>query len=180
MAVSMVTKLVLMLIIGYGSSLRIFESTLPIDSLAGVSGLKYVPTDDQTDVRFTNSFTICARFNYQLLGNNAFLIDIVPKIIGSRDFFWFKINYPASWWGFGNSEKGVGNIVKHVFIFEVAQFHVSGYFSNWILQDPITDSFGIWHTYSWHHICITYDSTQSHITIAKVTKRHIKLVSICH
>ena len=127
MAATMVTKLVLMLIIGYGSSLRIFESTLPIDSLTGVSGLKYIPTEDQDDVRFTNSFTICARFNYQLLGNNAFLIDIVPKVIGSRDFFWFKINYPASWWGFGNSEKGVGNFEKHVTIFGVPNCSLSCY-----------------------------------------------------
>ena len=119
MAAIMVTELVLMLIIGSGASLRIFESTLPIDSLTGVSGLKYVPSEDQVDVRYTNSFTICARFNYQLLGGNAFLIDIVPKIIGSRDFFWFKINYPASWWGFGNSEKGVGNMRKTCIFFRL-------------------------------------------------------------
>ena len=106
----MVTELVLMLNIRYGASLKIYESTLPIDSLTGVSGLKYVPSEDQVNMRYTYSFTICARFNYQLLGGNAFLIDIVPKVIGSRDFFWFKINYPASWWGFGNSEKGVGKL----------------------------------------------------------------------
>ena len=118
MAANLVTQLVLILSIGYGSSLKIFESTLPIDSLTGVSGLKYVPTEDQVDVQYTNSFTICSRFNYQLLGNNAFLIDIVPKVIGSRDFFWFKINYPASWWGFGNSEKGVGKMGTHKSLFE--------------------------------------------------------------
>ena len=128
MATTLVSELVVMLVIGSGASLRIFESTLPIDSLTGVSGLKYVPSEDQVDARYTNSFTICARFNYQLLGGNAFLIDIVPKVIGSRDFFWFKINYPASWWGFGNSEKGVGNMGKYVSTFQVAltlPFHVS-------------------------------------------------------
>ena len=39
---------------------------------------------------------------------------------------------------------------------------------NWILKDPKTQSFRMWITNRWHHICLSYDRNTSHISLMKV------------
>ena len=49
--------------------LNVYESTLSLESLEGVSGLNYIPSNDEDEIQWkNNSFTICLRFNYKRVG----------------------------------------------------------------------------------------------------------------
>ena len=88
------------LIITSCSSLKVYQSQLPIESESGVSGLKYINQNTTTtNIKFTNDLTICSRFKYKKLGINAKLFDF--RGLDSEYFLWFWIGYPLTWTGFG-------------------------------------------------------------------------------
>ena len=67
-------------------------------------------------------------------------------------FLWLPAQYPSTWFGLGNFEKGAKS------------------YSNWILKNPVTNEFSIWRTNHWHHICIAYNQYESRISFIKVIK----------
>ena len=66
-------KLVLLLL-STALSLKIYKSNLPLDSKSGFSGLKYI--NPKQKFEYTNSLTICGRFNYKRIGKEAIVFDI--------------------------------------------------------------------------------------------------------
>ena len=124
-------------------SLSVYQSTLPIESSTGVAGLKYI--NPHQNVSFSNGITICARFNYLKLGHEAKLFEIGPTTV----YFWFKVDYPATWFGFGSAR-------------------TSKSYNSWILKDPSTEEYNIWYTNKWHHICVAYDQNSNSILFIKV------------
>ena len=142
-------KICILLLITSTSSLKVFHSTLPMSRNTGVSGLKYI-NENNNDINFDSGLTVCARFNYKKLGGNAWLFDF-DKSNDSKSFLWFRIMYPATWFGFGRFGDG------------------TGYYSSWALQDPKTKNYNIWYTNRWHHVCIAYDAKKSHIAVIKVS-----------
>ena len=151
--------IILLLLFRICFSLKVYHSQLPIESKSGLSGLKYLK-EQQNSIIFSNSFTICSRFNFKKLGNTARLFEIQPSNNSEANFLWLSISYPWTWFGFGNSDKKLNG---------------KGFYSSWLLQDPITKDFNIWYTNKWHHVCIAYDSEKSHITFIKVLCSNMNL-----
>ena len=66
---------------------------------------------------------------------------------------WFQriyAKYPQTWLNFGNDENG------------------TGYKSSWILRDLHKDTYLMWKTDTWHHICFSYSKPTSNVTLIKV------------
>ena len=72
-------KLILILI-NHCLSLKVYQSSLPIESKDGLAGLHYLKSNlsDYTLKEFTNSLSFCLRFHYQKLGATARLLSIGP------------------------------------------------------------------------------------------------------
>ena len=143
-------KLLVMILITTSSGLKIYRSNLPISSNSGLSGLKY-KNEPNKNIDFNDGLTACARFNYKKLGKKSRLFDFGKEGGYTKDFLWFRIGYPATWFGFGNKKEG------------------KGYVSSWVLQDPKTESYNIWYANRWHHVCIAFDAKRSHIAVIKVS-----------
>ena len=139
-------KLVL-IFIGTCLSLKIYKSNVPIESKSGLSGLKYIHSKE--NVIFTNSLTVCGRFNYKRIGEKAVMFDIDKNLATS--FLFFGMDYPNTFLNFGNFDKN----------------HTA--MSSYILNDPKTEEFIIWHTNKWHHLCFGYNSITNHIVIVKAS-----------
>jgi hypothetical protein len=103
-------------------------------------------------VSFSNSITFCGRFNYQVLSYDSKFIWVrgAPEMLTGYGYFSFWPDYPLSFFGFGNQEKGVG------------------YYSNWLLKETSGHAFRVWAANRWHHACFTYDHKNSHISFVKV------------
>ena len=142
-------KLCIMIFITTSSALKIYRSSLPISNTSGLSGLKY-KNEPNKNIDFKDGFTACARFNYKKLGGKAWLFDFGTNGGDDREFLWFRIAYPATWFGLGNKKGG------------------KGYVSSWVLQDPKTENYNIWYANKWHHVCIAFDAKRSHIAVIKV------------
>ena len=70
----------LLILINYSLSLKIYQSSLPIESKNGLAGLHYLKSNlsDSTPKEFTNSVSFCLRFHYQKLGPTARIFSIGP------------------------------------------------------------------------------------------------------
>ena len=142
-------KLCILIFITTTSALKIYRSSLPISNTSGLSGLKY-KNEPNKNIDFNDGLTACARFNYKKLGKKSRLFDFGKEGGYTKDFLWFRIGYPATWFGFGNKKEG------------------KGYVSSWVLQDPKTESYNIWYANRWHHVCIAFDAKRSHLAVIKV------------
>ena len=142
-------KIYIIILITSSCALKIYHSTLPISRNSGLSGLKY-KNEPKKDINFNDGLTACARFNYKKLGRKAWLFDFGTNGGDDREFLWFRIAYPATWFGLGNKKGG------------------KGYVSSWVLQDPKTENYNIWYANKWHHVCIAFDAKRSHIAVIKV------------
>ena len=139
-------KLVLTLI-GTCLSLKIYKSNVPIDGNSGLSGLKYLHSKE--NVVFTNSLTVCGRFNFKRLGGKSIMFDIDKNLATS--FLFLPMNYPNTFVNFGNFDKD----------------HIA--MSSYILNDPKTEEFSIWYTNKWHHVCFGYNSKTNHVVFIKAS-----------
>ena len=75
------------------------------------------------------------------------------EIRGDVVYGWFQriyAKYPQTWLNFGNDENG------------------PGYKSSWILRDLHKDTYLMWKTDTWHHICFSYSKPTSKVTYIKV------------
>ncbi len=125
-------------------TLKVYRSSEPIESLRPLAGLQL--DTSKTSVTITKGLTLCVRLNYRLLAENSKLFIIESPEWG---LMWFKVNYRASFFGFGT---GTGVNTK----------------SNWIIKDLEKNRFMIWMANNWHHVCIAYDKQSSHIALVKV------------
>ena len=93
----------------------------------------------QIQTNLTRGVTICGRFYYtRIIESSSVLFFVQSK---SYQYFWARMGYQETFWGF-------------------ADF-------NWILKDPIQDSFRIWAANRWHHICIALDKRTKHFVVVK-------------
>ena len=78
------------------NALVIYESTKSIDEISGVSGLQYIPNNDQLNINWKNhSFTICLRINYKRLGKESRILALAnPE--SSTPFLWLPAQYPST------------------------------------------------------------------------------------
>ena len=101
--------------------------------------------------------TLCLRFNFKVLGNygDARLITIEDWADepGDPEFslMWFGTMYPVSFFGFGYPRTYTS-------------------FNNWLLKDPVTESFQVWTPNQWSHVCFSYDSQTAYVRMVKVSK----------
>ena len=71
-------------------SLKVYQSN--IGNNYGVAGLHYLKNENQTKVDFSNSLTICLRFNYQKLNNRILHIKGIKSCISKQfDLIFFII-----------------------------------------------------------------------------------------
>ena len=138
-------------------SLKVYESTLPIESTSGVSGLQYVPKIGQKPM-IGNQFTICCRLSFQRLGAKSYIFAL-ENVYSPTQFLWLKAHYPNTWSGLGNYELGNES------------------YTNWILKDAAQNKFTIWTTNKWHHICIGFDGNLQKVTYVLVRLRNSALHS---
>ena len=77
-------------------SIKVYQSN--IGNNYGVAGLHYLKDDNQTKINFSNSLTICLRFNYQKLNNKILHIKGMKSYISiqcdwSFVYFFHPIKY---------------------------------------------------------------------------------------
>ena len=118
-------------------SLKIYHS---IASESEISGIKFI--NPNQNVTFTNSLTVCGRFNYKKLGAESVIFDSI---------IWLQMRYHLSFLFFGDWREKNNPI-----------------FASYILQNPNTQDFRIWYPNKWHHLCLAYDSQTNHITLVMV------------
>ena len=87
-------------------------------------------------------------------GNDARIMSISNEFepglgVISHDFLDLFARYPATWLNFGNIEKG------------------DGYFTAYIIRDPVLDTYMVYQANKWHHICFAYSSQESRISYVK-------------
>ena len=130
-------------------ALVIYKSNLSLSTELGVAGLHYLKRKDQ-DVTLTHSLTACIRINFKRLNRDGRArIFAIDNPASEEDLLTLRAQYPSTWIAFGNQERG------------------EGYFSSWILKDPLTASYQIWSTNQWHHVCVAYAKASSRFTVVK-------------
>ena len=131
-------------------ALKIYQSNISYQDENVVSGLYYKKEIEQ-NVIFSQSLTTCVRFNFKRLRDSSRII--VIRNSNSQiypDFLRMYARYPQTWINFGNHEHGIGSK------------------ASWILRDPATNSYLIWRTNKWHHICFSYSKSNSFVSFVKV------------
>ena len=125
-------------------ALKVYQSLALPENQSGLAGLEF--KDSSLDVEFSNSITICTRFNFGRL-QNAVLFEFAND---EERYLKLSIRYPNTWLSFGDSLKGPKS------------------FASWVLQDPLTKDYAIFFAKKWHHICLTFDSSNGQIRLILV------------
>ena len=130
--------------------LKVYESTVPLGEYEW-GGLHYMKPKDQKELA-DDSFTMCTRFNYKMLGtysgSRIFSVGYgLQNSTGNREFFWVSALYPITWLGFGYED---------------------GTFLTWTLKYIDDDNFMIWKTNHWHHFCFAFDKQTLRVSIVNV------------
>ena len=92
------------------------------------------------DTNLTKGITICGRFNYPRIIEETSILFYVKSM--SYEYLATKMGYQETFWG-------------------IADY-------NWILKDPIKNTFRVWAANRWHHICLALDKALSHFVVVKV------------
>ena len=131
-------------------ALKIYQSNVGFQNEKVISGLFYKKQTRQ-NIILSQNMTICVRFNFKRLSHLSQIIAIKnSNSQNDPNFLRIRARYPESWINFGNSEHGTGSK------------------SSWILHDPKLNSYSIWETYKWHHICFSFLKMNSFISLVKV------------
>lgn len=128
------------------ANMAAYTSTLPVQVSSGISGLK-LKSRIMPLQNLSNSLSICSRFKYSRLSNR------ILEFSDNQDMFLIlkidEVTTGETWFGFGNMR--------------------SNTFLSWVLKDPASeDSYNIWEANKWHHFCLSYDSTATHMNFIKV------------
>ena len=110
-------------------SIKVYQSTLPIETEHGVSGLKYM--GEKRNVPFNNGFTLCVRFYFKRL-TWAYLVYL-------ENFIRIAPNLKKTWFLIGNMNDGTGR------------------YASWLLMNTKTQDPVLWYANQWHHICTGFD-----------------------
>ena len=116
-----------------------------------MAGIHYEKPEGQTFPG--NSFTICTRFNYKMLGlyvgSRIFSIGGGMKNPegGQTEFIFLSALYPITWLGLGYSDE---------------------VFMTWTLKYQEENNFMIWKTNKWHHFCIAFDEQTLRVSVVNV------------
>ena len=145
--------------------IKIYRSTLHIFDENAVSGLHFF--NDFNYNNFSNSLSACVRFNYKrLAGSFAYgrsRIFHFPNQDFKETFFKafvaLSAEYPGTWFHLGNYER-------------------NNSYSNWILLEP-HGNHDIWNAFNWHHLCFSFEKSQSFVSIVKVP-HFTHLVEVFH
>ena len=122
-----------------------FESISAVGTNQVLSGLQFAGNVQQQKL---TDLSICGRFQYKTLA-------------GARSRFMF-IQSPTDWSlfklgvGYKSSFVGFGNHDSH------------GSMPSFILQDVNSESYMIWSTNRWHHFCLSFRMSSSHLKVVKV------------
>ena len=109
-------------------SIKVYQSTLPIETEHGDHGLIY--KGEKRNVPFNNGFTLCVRFCFKRLNSYLFYLESFIRIAPHFKKTWFII---------GNMNDG------------------TGHYASWLLINPKTQDPVLWYANQWHHICTGYD-----------------------
>ena len=129
--------------------LKIYKSTIPIETDGGVSGLQYLNSGNNPNT-FKDEFTICLRFNFKRLGPNARILSVDSPFSSQKDYVWLIANYPNTWFGVGHMG------------------HDENTYSNWVLLDPNYKT-NLWIANKWHHFCLSFSRSKSNIIAVLVS-----------
>ena len=147
------------LLFGVLEAVQVYENTLPIESDTTVSGLKYRREFNNQNIDWNNGFTVCTRFNLKKLSQYVFYL-------GRRDLvaFHFTINYIL---GGDANRPSQGRIIlekdkKRIF------------YIPWFDHDPNDAEYVAVNI--WHHVCISWEFTNSKISLVVVSKFHFDFV----
>ena len=137
--------LLVLLLLNYSDSLKIYQSTIQIPDQQ-VSGLHFI--NEQYQVYFSNSFTICERLHYMRMAkfNRQAIILYIPNYQSSRPFLSLSAEYLGNWFHLG--------LYPHAY-------------SNWIIRE-LPDNYNIWSSNQWHHVCLAFNKLYSSIALVKV------------
>ncbi len=127
---------------------EVFKSTLPVGNVQSMSGLQLMTDKDNVDLNRKFGFSLCARFNFKRLLLSKSTIVRIGTVSDWHLAFVFP-GYQSSFIAFGNWDE-------------------YGSTPGWILQEKGSSDFMLWSTNRWHHICLSYKTSTSHITLVKV------------
>ena len=129
-------------------TISLFESTAPVSDNQVLSGLSLISDNVNVKLSEKPGFSLCARFNFKRLLKGKSMIVRIGTVEDWFLTFLFP-GYHASFTAFGNWDENRSA-------------------PGWILQEKSADTFMLWSTNQWHHICMSYMTSTSHITYVKV------------
>ncbi len=143
-------------ILARSQSIKVYESTLPLRDEDSLSGLRLKTKDTNIDIADLSGISICAVFNFKrlLLTSSKLMTIQSPDQVWS--LFNFMIGYEFSFFNFGNSD-------------------AFGSSTSWIMRLQFKETFIMWSTNRWHHICVSYTKSTSHISLIMVSNSIFKM-----
>ena len=117
-----------------------YKSLEPINATEPLAGLKLQKDSIEKSSNFSQGITICCRFNF--------------KILSRSNVFWIKSGLS----GGPTIASEAGYADSFLFFWNM----------NWIMKEAESQKFQIWNTNRWHHICLSFNKTTSHLTFVKV------------
>jgi hypothetical protein len=127
-----------------GQSIVAYESNLPLETPQPNAGLQLVKSSIEKESNFSNGFTICERFKYDLLRQEF------------GPMFFFQPGSESD--SYRNSAYCyLRNDHSFCFFFDF----------NYIVKDTDSNSFKLWTPGNWHHVCFSFDRTSLHLIFIK-------------
>ena len=150
-------KLTFLVLLSNVIALKIFMSNKNENGEKIISGLHHKSKIDDIRPVFSNSLTICIRFNIKRYGtkmkNPAQILEIENK---KFTFLGLRATYPTStlFWSKSNSKD---NILR------------------WLYDPRRRISYPMWKLYVWHHVCYSYSKKNSHTSLVRVRKNNVNV-----
>ena len=121
-------------------AIAIYESEEALNATDPFAGLKFIRNSTKQDSDFTQGVTFCVRFNFNRLsdGSTIFSVENPGRPLAVLAF----AGYQETFLFFGGM--------------------------NWIVKDPESQTFRLWTTNKWHHMCLGYDRNSSFLTLIRV------------
>lgn len=130
---------IILVFLTISEAITVYRSLEPIDTILPMAGLRLNPKSILKETNFTKGVSFCGRFNYRKLGWYSKMIDAM-----SYPFF------VTMYMGEPNTFINFGNL--------------------WlIVKDIEKNTFHIWSTNKWHHICLSFDRSKFHLKLYKVS-----------
>ncbi len=140
--------LVLLAKVASSDRITVYKSTSALNSHSHIlSGLVLSNGSSFVDVRALPGLSICVRFNFKILMDGKSTVYQIESEAGWK-LAYLNVGDKITFIGFGKD--------------------IDGNIPSWIVQKKGSRDYKKWSTNKWHHICMSYDRSTSHVIVVMV------------